>query len=103
MLVRPRPVCAHARVSRPACRVPGLGEWNVVGRHVVATQAHEHPCEHGLLPLAACCYFAHSLHKLFATQHDLRLRLFSEVERKGHELAVVRELHIESLRLQQLT
>ena len=29
MLVRLRPVCPRARVSRPASRVPGLGEWNV--------------------------------------------------------------------------
>ena len=29
VLVRLRPVCACARVSRLASRVPGLGEWNV--------------------------------------------------------------------------
>ena len=29
VLVRLRPVCARARVSRLASRVPGLGEWNV--------------------------------------------------------------------------
>ena len=43
-------MCPRARVSRPASRVPGLGEWNVT---VVISQlmlaAHNADVEHALL------------------------------------------------------